>query len=201
MSAPSRGRRPGAPDTRAEILAAARELFADRGVTGTSVRAVAAKAGVDPALVHHYFGTKDALFMAALEVPFDPKTLMAPVIAAGPEGAAERVLRVFVATWDDPQNQPALLALFRSMTEPSGERLLGEGFLPVVLLPLARALGLDQPEVRVPLLASQVLGLILCRYVLRVEPLASMSADQLVAAYAPGLQRFMTGDVTGAPES
>ena len=93
---PRRGRRPGSPDTRAAVLSAARERFAAQGYAGTSVRAVAAAAGVDPALVHHYFGTKDDLFLAALEVKVDPRLAMLPVIEGGVDGAGERLLRVFV---------------------------------------------------------------------------------------------------------
>ena len=192
-----RGRRRGAPDTRAEILAAARTLFAERGFAGTSVRAVAGAAGVDPALVHHYYGTKDDLFMAALEIPVDPRELLAPVVAQGVEGAAERLLRVFLGVWDDPTHRLPLLGLVRSALEPAGERLLREGFVPVVLVPVGERLGLDHPEVRMPLVASQVLGLILVRYVLAVEPVASMSAEQVVAHFAPGVQRFLSEPLPG----
>ena len=87
----SRGRRPGAPDTRAEVLAAARASFAEKGFRGTTIRAVAASAGVDPALVHHYFGSKDDLFLAALQMPVDPREVLAPVVALGPDGAAARL--------------------------------------------------------------------------------------------------------------
>ena len=83
--------------------------------------------------MHHYFGTKDDLFMAALQLPVDPRDLLAPAIEAGPDGAAERLLRIFLAVWDDPQNRLACLGLFRSVMEPPGERLLRDGFLPVVL--------------------------------------------------------------------
>lgn len=191
----SRGRRPGAPDTRAEILRAARSLFADRGFESTSVRAVAGEAGVDPALVYHYFATKDDLFVAALEIPVDPRVLLAPVLAeaGGAEQAAEGLLRVFVSVWDDPDNRLPLLGLVRRLLEPGGERLLRDGFLPVVLMPVGEQLGIERPEVRMPLVASQVLGLILVRYLLGVEPVASMSAEEVVAAYAPNLQRFLTG--------
>src|SRR5687768_10927277 len=93
---PRRGRRPGSPDTRAGVLTVARERFATQGYAGTSVRAVAAEAGVDPALVHHYFGTKDDLFLAALELPVDPRQILLPAIAAGGvEDVAERMLRAF----------------------------------------------------------------------------------------------------------
>jgi AcrR family transcriptional regulator len=189
----ARGRRPGSPDTRAAILDAARALFASGGLSGTSVRAVAARAGVDPALVHHYFGTKDDLFVAALALPIDPREVLAPVVAHGPDGAAERLLRVFLSVWDDPELQLPLLALARSLTDPSGKELLRDGFLKVVIGPLGVALGIDEPERRMPVVASQILGLILMRYLLEVEPVASMPADELVGIYAPTIQRYLTG--------
>jgi AcrR family transcriptional regulator len=197
VSAPTRGRRgrrPGAPDTRAAILAAARARFAEHGYAGTTIRAVATDAGVDAALVHHYFGSKDDLFLAALALPVDPRALLVPAVTAGgPEGAAERLLTTFLGVWDDPELQPALLAIVRGLMDPSAARLVSEGFLPVVLGPVGQALGIDRPEHRMPLVASQVFGLILLRYVLRVEPLASMPGEQLVATYAPTIQRYLTG--------
>lgn len=192
----SRGRRPGSPDTRAAILDAARTLFASGGFSGTSVRAVAAKAGVDPALVHHYFGTKDDLFVAALALPVDPREVLASVVAQGPDGAAERLLRVFLSVWDDPQLQLPLLGLARTLVDPSGKQLLRDGFLKVVIGPLGVALGIDEPERRMPVVASQVLGLILMRYLLEVEPVASMPADEVVRIYAPTIQRYLTGDLS-----
>jgi len=190
-----RGRRPGAPDTKAVILAAARERFATSGFARTSVRAIAADAGVDPALVHHYFGTKDDLFLAALELPVDPRKVLLPAIAGGPDGAAERMLGVFLSVWDEPEMQVRLVAVFRGILDADGERLLREGFLPVVLGPVGEALGIDRPELRMPLVASQMVGLIMLRYVVGVEPLASLSADDVVAIYAPTLQRYLTGDL------
>ena len=190
-----RGRRPGAPDTRAAILSAARLRFADHGFARTSVRSVAADAGVDPALVHHYFGTKDELFLAALELPVDPRRLLLPVLAeGGPDDAAERMLRVFVSVWDDPELRVRLVAAFRGLVDAEGGRLLREGFLPVVLGPVGEALGIDRPELRMPLVASQVLGLILTRYVIGVEPVASLTAEEVVAIYAPTVQRDLTGE-------
>src|SRR3954470_4130791 len=114
-----RGRRPGSPDTRAAILSVARALFAANGYAGTSVRAVAAAAGADAALVHHYFGTKDDLFLAALELPVDPRQLGAPVGEGGAEGAAERFLTVFLSAWDDPAIRPSLLAVARAVMDPT----------------------------------------------------------------------------------
>lgn len=196
MTSPARGRRPGAPDTRAEILAAARELFAARGFARTTIRAVAGRAGVDPALVHHYFGTKDDLFIAALELPVDPRVVLGPVAALGPDGAGERLLRTFLSVWDDPELRLPLLGLARSMLDPTGAPLLKDGFLTVVLQPIGAALGIEQPERRMPIVASQVLGLILLRYLLAMEPLASMTPDEVVAIYAPTIQRYLTGDLS-----
>ena len=188
-----RGRRPGGPDTRGQILEAARRSFADRGYPGTTIRAVGAEAGVDPALVHHYFGTKDDLFVAALELPVDPRAALAGAIAEGPDGAGERMLRVFLSVWDDPELQLPLLGLARGILEPSGHRLMRDGFIPAVLEPVGVALGIERPGVRMPLVASQIIGLIMVRYVLEVEPVASMSADDVVAIYAPTIQRYLTG--------
>jgi AcrR family transcriptional regulator len=191
-----RGRRPGAPDTKAAILAAARNGFAASGYARTSVRAIAAEAGVDPALVHHYFGTKDQLFLAALELPVDPRQVLLPALAAGGvDGAAERMLRVFLSVWDDPEIQVRLVAVFRGVLDADGQKLLREGFIPVVLEPVGAALGIDRPELRMPLVASQIVGLIVLRYIVGVEPLASLSGDEIVAIYAPTVQRYLTGEL------
>jgi AcrR family transcriptional regulator len=188
-----RGRRPGAPDTRAAILGAARELFASSGYGGTTIRAVAGAAGVDAALVHHYFGTKDDLFLAALELPIDPRAAMGPVIEGGVEGAGARLLWAFLGVWDDEQNRQSLLALVRGLAEPSGQRLLRDGVLQMVFVPVGRGLGVDEPERRMALVASQLVGVVILRYLLCAEPLASMPPEDLVATYAPTLQRYLTG--------
>ena len=200
MSTSTRGRRKGSPDTRAAILTAAREHFSASGFRGTSVRAVARGAGVDPALVHHYFGTKDDLFVAALELPVDPRRVIAERIAAGDAGSGpgERLLRAMVEVWDDPALRPGLLAAVRHLLEPGGDRLVGEGFLPVVLEPVGKLLGVDRPEWRMPLVASQVIGLILTRYVLALEPIASLGVEDVVAIYAPVLDGFLTGPLPQA---
>ena len=195
MTGTARGRRPGAPDTRAAVLAAARASFAERGFRGTTIRAVASTAGVDPALVHHYFGTKDDLFLAAMELPVDPREVIAHVASGPVEEVAERFLTAFLGVWDDPAIQPALLTVARRVIEPGGDRLLSEGFLPVVVQPVGALLGLDRPEHRMTLVASQVIGLILMRYVLRAEPLASLSKEAVISTYAPTIQRYLTGDL------
>jgi AcrR family transcriptional regulator len=194
-SASPRGRRRGSPDTRSAILDAARSSFAAHGYAGTTIRAVAAAAGVDAALVHHYFGTKDELFLAALQLPVDPRALIGPAVAGPVEEAAERFLGVFLSVWDDPEIRPSLLAVARGIMDPSANRLLSEGILPVIIEPVGVALGISDPHLRMPLVASQVIGLILMRYVLAVEPLASMPRDRVIATYAPTIQRYLTGDL------
>ncbi len=195
QAAPRRGRRPGTPDTRAAILAAARELFATQGYAGTSVRSIAAAAGVDASLVHHYFGTKDDLFVAALELRVDPRVVVPPVFEGGLEGAGERLMRLFVSVWDDEEKRLPLLALVRGALDSGGQQLVRDGFMRMVLEPLAAGLGVED-ERRMLLVASQLMGLVLLRYLLVVEPLASMPADELVAVYAPTLQRYLSGPLT-----
>jgi AcrR family transcriptional regulator len=190
-----RGRRPGRPDTKAAILAAARERFAASGFGGTTIRAIATEAGVDAALVHHYFGSKDDLFVAALALPVDPRAVIGAAVAGPAEEAAEKLIRTFLSVWDDPGFQPALLATVRRILEPGGDKLIREGFLPVVLIPVGEQLGIDRPELRMPLVSTQVIGLILARYVVRVEPIASLDPEQLVAIYAPTVQRYLTGEL------
>ncbi len=187
-----RGRRPGAPDTRAQILASARTLFAARGFGSTSVRAIAAEARVDPSLVHHYFGSKDDLFVAALELPVDPRVVIQPVLEGGLGGAGERLLRVFLSVWDDETARLPLLGLVRGVVDPKGQQFVRDGLLGMVLGPIGPAFDLDEPQRRVALVASQMIGLVMLRYVLEVEPLASMKTDLVVATYAPTLQRYLS---------
>lgn len=199
MTSPARrGRRPGGADTRAAVLTAARELFAARGFTATTIRAIAASAGVDAALVHHYFGTKADLFVAALELPVDPRVTIATAVVPGPrEELGERLLSVMLRVWDDPANTAVFVALVRSGMEPEGERLLRDGFIPVAMGPAVAALGVDHPELRASVLASQTLGLLAMRYVLRVAPLDRLPAEEVVRIYAPTIQRYLTGPLGG----
>ncbi len=189
-----RGRRPGGPDTRGQILAAARESFADKGFGSTTIRGVAADAGVDPALVHHYFGSKDDLFLAALEIPVDPRVLVPTVFDDGVDGAGERLVRLLLSVWDDPATRLPLIALLRSsLVQGTPETLLQQGILRMVLQPMRDALPAEEADRRVQLVISQMVGLVVTRYLLALEPLASMPAEQVVAWVAPTLQRYLDG--------
>lgn len=201
-AARGRGRPPGRSDTRASILRAARERFAATGFGGTTIRAIARDAGVDPALVHHYFGSKDELFVASLELPVDPREVLAQRLSedggAGTAVPGERLLRAMLSVWDDPELRPGLLAGVRRLLEPGGEDLIRTGFVPVVLRPMGELLGVDRPERRMPLVATQVIGMVLARYVIVLEPVCSMSVDELVSVFAPTLERYLTEDLDGA---
>lgn len=194
------GRRPGNPDTREAILASARDAFAERGFDGASIRTIAAGAGVDPALVHHYFGAKDKLFLAAMNVPFNPSELLPQILAGGSEGVGERLVGTFLRVWDSPAGTAAVALLRSAVSNEWTARLMREF---VVTQILRRAMhGLDLPPAEAPLrtslVASQLVGLAVARYLLRFEPLASASAEVVVAAIAPTVQRYLTGDLGGA---
>src|SRR5712692_8227208 len=184
------GRRPGVGGTRERILAAARSDFGKGGYEGTTIRGIAAQAKVDPALVMHYFDSKDGVFRAAVQFPVDPAEFIPRLVAPGLGGLGERLVRFFVETWDSPAGSP-LLALIRSAVgNEDGAALLREFVTREVLGRLARAL--DQPQLRAALVAGQLIGLAMLRYVVRVEPLASASAAELVAWLGPTLQRYLT---------
>ena len=188
------GRRPGDSGTREAILTAAKHAFNTQGYGGTSLRAIARSAGVDPALVTHFFGSKDGLFEAALELPMDPSVLVPTLIADGIDGLGERIVRTFLGVWDGTPGQGPMLALLRSAVshEDSAEMLRGL-MTRVLLRPLALGAGVSDPDLRAGLLASQISGLALTRYVLKLEPIASMSADELAPLIGPTLQRYLTG--------
>ncbi|KKJ93904.1 TetR family transcriptional regulator [Micromonospora sp. HK10] len=189
------GRRPGNPDTREAILAAARTAFAERGFDAASIRAIATAAGVDPALVHHYFGTKEELFRATVAIPVDPAELVPRVLAGGRDEVGERLVHTFLTVWDSPVG-PAAVALLRSaMSNQWTARLLREFLVTQILRRVVDQLDLDPAEVplRGALVATQVAGLAMMRYVIRLEPVASAPVDTLVATIGPTIQRYLTG--------
>src|SRR5712664_933878 len=186
------GRRPGLGGTRERILAAARSDFGKSGYEGTTIRGIAAQAKVDPALVMHYFDSKDGVFRAAVKFPVDPADFIPRLLAPGLDGLGERLVRVFVETWNSPAGSP-LLGLIRSVVgNEDAAVLLREFVTREVLGRISRALELDQPQLRAALGASQLVELAMIRYVVKFEPLASASMDELVAWLGPTLQRYLT---------
>ncbi|WP_083983031.1 TetR/AcrR family transcriptional regulator [Actinomadura hibisca] len=184
------GRRPGQSETREAILAAARELFAEKGYDGASMRAIAREAGVDAALVHHFFGNKEGVFIAAMRFPVDPGELLPRIMSAPRDQLGETMARVFLSVWDDPESRAPILAMLRSaMTNEKAAAMMRQ-FVSAALFARAAELH-DIPLVRVNAAVGQMLGVAILRYVLRVEPIASASPDELVGLLAPALQHYL----------
>jgi AcrR family transcriptional regulator len=190
------GRRPGSSGTREAILGAARRAFAERGYQQATIREVAGMAGVDPALVHHYFGTKQNLFVAAVEIPVNPIEAFITLVSEDRETLGERLLTLFLSVWDRADNRSPVLALIRSaVSEERAAAMLREFITEEILGRIARELATPDAALRTSLVASQLVGLIMSRYVIRLEPLASTPPEVLVAAVGPTLQRYLTGDL------
>ncbi|MGW6575927.1 TetR/AcrR family transcriptional regulator [Streptomyces sp. NPDC054945] len=181
------------PGTQERIRLAAREVFAERGYDKTSVRGIAKVAGVDPALVHHYFGSKDDLFAAAIEVSIEPALVVPAIIGEGPDGIGERLARYFLGIWENPVTRVPLLAVIRSaLTHEAAAKVLRELVLRRLLARVAADLDVPDPTFRAELAASHMVGIAILRYVVQVEPLASADPEKIVALVAPTIQRYLT---------
>ncbi|GAB3278011.1 TetR family transcriptional regulator [Actinocorallia lasiicapitis] len=184
------GRRRGPSETRPLILKAARELFAEKGFAGTSLRAIARSAGVDPALVHHFFDGKEALFVEAMEFPVDPSLLVAAILDGPRDELGERLARTFLGVWSHPEMRPRLLAIVRSaVTTDQGAAMLREFVTAALLTRIADAL--DVPRLNMVAAAAQMVGLVLLRYVIEVDDLVAASDEELIALLAPTLQQYL----------
>jgi AcrR family transcriptional regulator len=183
------GRRPGQTQTRDEILTAARNQFAARGYAATTIRGIAAEAGVNPALVHHFFGSKDQMFVAALNLPFNPAHLVDTIIEGPRSEIGERVLRLFLGLWQEPNTRMPFFALLRSVAgSPEVAAQLRQFMETAVLAKVAAAL--DIPAIRLTGAAAQMMGLAMVRYILAAEPMASASEDEVVELIAPVIQHY-----------
>ncbi|KUN78815.1 TetR/AcrR family transcriptional regulator [Streptomyces griseoruber] len=195
-SARRRGRPPRteAADTRDRILAAAREEFSERGYEKTSVRGIAKAAGVDSALVHHYFGTKEQIFEAAIEVAFAPAFEAPTAIAEGPlDGVGERMARFVLGVWENPATRAPLLAIVRSaVSNDTAAAVFRRLVVSQVLRRVAAQVDLPDAELRAELAAAQLVGCAMLRYVIKVEPLASADVELIIARVAPVVQGHLT---------
>ena len=192
------GRRPGNPETREAILAAAREAFAERGFDRSSIRAIAAAAGVDPALVHHYFGTKEQLFLDVMQAPLDPAVVIAGVLSGGVEGAGERLVRAVLSVWDSPAGAAVLAILRSAVSNETFAAMTREFVVQRILRRIAKQLRLPpkEAELRTSLVATQIAGLIMARYIFRLEPVASAAPAEVARLVGPNIQRYLTGDLS-----
>ncbi|BCJ40641.1 TetR family transcriptional regulator [Actinoplanes ianthinogenes] len=196
------GRRPGNPDTRESILDAARTAFADKGYDGASIRAIATGAGVDPALVHHYFGTKDKLFLAAMQAPMDPLEVIDAATDGDRGEVGIRFVRLFLRIWDGPGGAAGVALLRSAVGTEWTTKLFREFVVSQILRRAVPKLGLDEAEgpLRVSLAASHMVGIALARYVIKVEPLASAPSEAIVAAVGPSLQKYLMEPLPGVFE-
>ena len=185
------GRRPGQTQTRDDIIDAARRQFAERGYGGATIRGIAADAGVNPALVHHFFGTKDGVFVAALNLPFNPALLVDTLLEGPRSEIGERIVRLFLGLWENPDTQLPFFALVRSVTtSPEVADQLRQFLETAILAKVAAAL--DLPPLRLTAAASQMMGLAIVRYVIRAEPMASATEDEVVQLVAPVIQHYFS---------
>ncbi len=189
----SRGRPPGPSTARDDLLAAARSTFAEVGYERASLRSIAAQAGVDPRLVGHYFGGKEELFLAAVELPIDPEVVVRSLAEGDLAHAGERLATAIIGglLGHDDSRGRAVALVRAAASEPAAVPLLRRRLVEGVLVPVARAVASDEPELRATLIASQMVGILMVRHVVGVEPLASLPAQRLVAAVAPVVQHYL----------
>jgi AcrR family transcriptional regulator len=188
----TRGRRPGPSGTREAIVAAARRHFSERGYDRSSLRSIAAEAGVDPALVTHFFGSKQRLFVEVVELPFDPAEMLPRILAGDPETVGMRLAEVIVAMLENPEARARITGIVRAAaSEPEAARMVRELLMREVWAPAAALLGVDDAELRMNLVGSQIVGMVMARYIVGAEPLASLPPEELAGALGPTLQRYL----------
>lgn len=192
-----RGRREGATESREHILATARRLFAEHGFDGTSLRQIAREASVDPAMIHHFFKGKDELFALSVALPADPAQVLEGVDQHDPEHRAEAIVRAVLKLWESPA-QHSLVAFIRGTIGSKAKTLLLREVVTRTVISRIMAGVPGPPEevaLRGSLVATQVVGVMLVRYVVRLEPLASASPEDVVRLVAPNVQRYLTGEL------
>jgi AcrR family transcriptional regulator len=188
------GRRPGPSGTREAILAAASRHFAEHGYDRASLRRIAAEAGVDQKLIAHFFGSKQQLFVAAVGLPFNPGEVLPAILAGDPDSVGERLAALLVEVLEQPELHQRLTGVVRAAaSEPEVARMLREFLTRELFGPAAKLLGTEDGPFRANLVGSQIVGLVMARYVVAIEPLATMPPSAVAAAVAPTLQRYLVG--------
>jgi AcrR family transcriptional regulator len=191
------GRRPGSSGTREAILAAAGRHFAQHGYDRASLRGIAAEAGVDQKLIAHFFGSKQQLFVAAVGLPFNPGEVLPAILAGDPDSIGERLAEFLVEVLEQPELHQRLTGIVRAAaSEPEVARMLREFLTRELFVPAAELLGSEDGPFRANLVGSQIVGLVMARYVVQIEPLASMAPTAVGAAVAPTLQRYLLGPLS-----
>jgi AcrR family transcriptional regulator len=190
------GRRPGSGATRARILAAARTSFGELGFDATTIRGVAGRAEVDSALVHHYFGSKQQLFVAAMDFPVELPSVIPGLLAGPPDELGRRIAAYALDLWETPGTRPLMLGLLRSATtDEVAAGMLRDMLAQGPFAAMARAANQPDADLRATLVGSQLVGLAMARYIVRAEPLASAPREVVVDALGPTLQRYLEGEL------
>jgi AcrR family transcriptional regulator len=190
------GRRPGRESTRIAITDAARAAFTQEGYDAATIRGIARRAGVDPALVHHFFGTKRQLFVETMQLPFDPESLIEMLLSGDRETIGERMAHTFFTVWESSDAVPIIALVRSAASHEDAARMLREVVAAEIIGRIAEELGTPDARLRASLVGSQVVGLVMARYIIRIEPLASADPDVLMPALAGTLQRYLTGDIS-----
>lgn len=192
------GRRPGTTVSRAAILRSAQAKFGAHGFGGATIRAIAQDAGVDAALVHHFFLSKERLFLAAIRDALHPDQVREAVLFGG-GGVCDmgsRLVSVFLGLWEGEETGLQMRSILRSaVTHDAAAKMLREFVIQEVLLPITQAAGGTQPETRASLAASQLVGLAMTRYIVELQPIASLTRQDVVDWAGPGIQRYLTGEL------
>ena len=187
------GRRAGHSGTREAILDAARGQFAERGYDRTSLRSIAQEAEVDPTLVSHFYGSKQKLLATVVELPFDPAVVIPQLLAGDPEGVGQRLAGFLVSVLESDAGRQRLTGMVRAAaSEPEAARLVREFISREVLARIAESLDVDDAPLRASLVGSQIVGMVMARYVVKVEPLASRDPAEVAKAVAPVFQHYLT---------
>lgn len=192
-----RGRRKGGTASKDQILGAARKLFAEHGFDGTSLRQIAREAEVDPAMVHHFFNGKDELFALSVELPADPAQVLAGVDGLDPEHRAEAIVRAVLRLWESPAQHSLVAFLRGTIGSKAKTAMMRELVTRTILSRIMAGVPGTAEEVRLRgnLVASQMVGLMLTRYVIRLEPLASATEEEVIRLVAPNVQHYLTGEL------
>lgn len=194
------GRPAGPSDKRERILTSARELFARNGIDKTSIRSIAADAGVDAALVHHYFGTKTQLFAAAIHIPIDPMTVISRLKEVPVDQIGHTLPSILLPLWDSEIGK-GFVATLRSILAGNDVSLVRSFLQDIIIGEIGPRV--DNPpgssRIRIQFVASQLVGVAMARYILELEPFATLPADQIAETIAPTLQRYLTGELPRLP--
>ncbi|WP_153504537.1 TetR/AcrR family transcriptional regulator [Cumulibacter manganitolerans] len=199
----SPGRRPGESTAREDLLAAARAEFGAAGFDKATLRSIAARAGVDPAMIKHYFGSKQGLFAAAVELPFDPGAIVADVLRGDRDQLGNRLAATFLTMWDSAGGAAATSTVRTAVGSPEAGAALHDFLINRVMRHgLTQLMGWT-PEARwrASLVASQLVGLLVTRYIVPFAPLADAEVDEVVRGVGPTLQRYLTGDLGAVPRT